>query len=127
LFAYAFGDDALKEVALEAMHEDLSINKELAASMLLTTRGGMGGEFSEYNYSGGLKGLETNVTGPEFISNLRANGYTATESVGKNGPVTVLQNGNGSTWTVYTRSSTHDVGAEYWGPDGQHLKYNLGR
>ncbi|MGC4029458.1 MAG: RHS repeat-associated core domain-containing protein [Steroidobacteraceae bacterium] len=84
-----------------------------------------GAQFSLYDATGGLKGLRTNLSGPEFVSNLKASGYTATERVGTNGPVTVLQNGNGSTWTVYTRTSTGDAGAEFFGANGQHVKYNL--
>ncbi len=82
--------------------------------------------FSLYEAAGGLKGLRTNLSAPEFISNLKSNGYTATERMGTNGPVTVLQNGNGSTWTIYTRRSTREVGAEFFGPNGQRVKYNLG-
>jgi RHS repeat-associated protein len=84
------------------------------------------GEFSLYDSTGGLKGLNTNVTADEFSANLQANGYTAAETTGKNGSVTVLQNGQGSTWTIYTRSSTGDMGAQFIGPNGQFLKYNLG-
>lgn len=87
------------------------------------------GEYSLYDATGGLKGLNTNVNGGEFSANLQANGYTATQTTGTNGPVTVLQNGQGSTWTIYTRSSsiTGDTGAQFIGPNGQFLKYNLGQ
>ena len=85
------------------------------------------GEYSLYDATGGLKGLNTNVTGNEFSANLQANGYTATQTTGANGPVTVLRNGQGSTWTIYTRSSTGDTGAQFIGPNGQFLKYNLGQ
>lgn len=84
------------------------------------------GEYSLYDATGGLKGLNTDVTADEFSANLQANGYSATETMGTNGPVTVLQNGQGSTWTIYTRSSTGDMGAQFIGPNGQFLKYNLG-
>lgn len=84
------------------------------------------GEYSLYDATGGLKGLSTDVTADEFSANLQANGYSATETMGTNGPVTVLQNGQGSTWTIYTRSSTGDMGAQFIGPNGQFLKYNLG-
>jgi RHS repeat-associated protein len=77
--------------------------------------------------SGGLKGIETNVTANEFAVNIQSNGYTATTTMGNNGPVTVLQNGQGSTWTIYTRTSTGASGAQYVGPNGQLLKYNLGK
>jgi RHS repeat-associated protein len=84
------------------------------------------GEFSLYDSTGGLKGLNTNVTADEFSANLRANGYSATQTTGTNGAVSVLQNGQGSTWTIYTRSSTVNMGAQFIGPNGQFLKYNLG-
>ena len=89
--------------------------------------GGTGGAYSGYSSAGGPKGLATNVGPNEFSANLQANGYTASPRAGTNGPVTVLQNGQGSTWTVYTRSSTGLSGAQYSGPDGQFLKYNLGQ
>jgi filamentous hemagglutinin len=84
-------------------------------------------EYSLYDATGGLKGLNTNLTADEFSANLQANGYTATGTTGTNGSVTVLQNGRGSTYTIYTRSSTGDMGAQYIGPNGQFLKYNLGQ
>lgn len=76
--------------------------------------------------SGGLKGINTDVPADEFSANLQANGYTAKTMMGNNGPVTVLDNGQGSTYTVYTRTSTGESGAQYIGPNGQ-LKYNLGQ
>ena len=82
---------------------------------------------SMWDTSQGLKGINTNVTGDEFTANLQANGFKATTSTGTNGPVTVLQDGQGSTYTVYTRTSTGDTGAQYVGRDGQVLKYNLGQ
>ena len=85
------------------------------------------GAFSTLDTAGGLKGINTNVTADEFSANLQSNGYTATTLTGSNGPVTVLQNGQGSTYTVYTRTSTGESGAQYIGPNGQVLNYNLGR
>jgi RHS repeat-associated protein len=87
----------------------------------------MSAPMTNWDTSGGFKGINTNVSADEFIDNLRQNGYTGTTSSGKNGPVTVLQNGEGSTCTVYTRTSTGSSGAQYSGPDGQLNKYNLGR
>jgi RHS repeat-associated protein len=85
------------------------------------------GNASLRDASAGLKAINTNVTADEFSATLQANGYTATTKLGSNGPVTVLQNANGSTYTVYTRSSTGASGAQYIAPDGTLLKYNLGK
>jgi filamentous hemagglutinin len=80
---------------------------------------------SLYDTSGGMKGINTDVTAGEFSSTLQSNGYTATNSLGGNGPVSVLQNGD-STYTIYTRTSTGSSGASYVGPAGQTAKFNLG-
>jgi hypothetical protein len=85
------------------------------------------GPYSTWDTAGGLKGINTNVTAEEFSGNLQSNGYTATTTTGSNGPVTVLQNGQGSTYTIHTRTSTGASGVQYTGPNGQVLKYNLGR
>jgi RHS repeat-associated protein len=79
---------------------------------------------SVWDTSGGLKGIVTDVTSSDFIANLKANGYTERTAMGKNGPVTILENGQGSTYTVYTRKSTKWAGVQYVGPNGL-LKYNL--
>lgn len=103
----------------------------LASPTKLTTAGEQTGPeiigpHSKWDVSGGLKGIQTDVTASEFISNLEANGFTSTVKTGTNGSVTILQNGNGSTYTVYTRSSTASSGAQYFGPNGKIIKYNLG-
>jgi hypothetical protein len=85
------------------------------------------GAYSTRDTSGGLKGVNTNVSASDFAANLEANGYTATTTNGTNGPVTILQNGQGSTYTIYTRSSTGVSGAQYIGPNGQIVKFNLGK
>ena len=78
------------------------------------------------NATKGIKGINTDVPASEFSANLQEAGYTAIETMGKNGPVTVLQNGRGSTYTIYTRTSTGNAGVQYIGLDGQVVKYNLG-
>jgi RHS repeat-associated protein len=83
--------------------------------------------YSTRDARGGPKGINTNVTPDDFIKNLQSNGYVASSRAGDNGPVTVLQNDSGSTWTVYTRNSTGESGAQYVGPNGQFLKFNLGK
>jgi RHS repeat-associated protein len=83
--------------------------------------------FSTRDTSGGWKGINSSVTADEFIANLQAQGYTARSTTSNTGPVTVLENGQGSTYTVYTRESTGESGAQYVGPIGPRLKYNLGR
>jgi RHS repeat-associated protein len=80
---------------------------------------------SKWDISGGLKAINTDVTADEFAANLQANGYAAKTTMGNNGPVTVLNNGQGSTYTIYTRTSTGGSGVQYIGPNGQFLKYNL--
>jgi RHS repeat-associated protein len=85
------------------------------------------GPYSTRDTSGGFKGINTNVTADEFSGTLQSNGYTATSTTGSNGSVTVLQNGQGSTYSVYTRTSNQQSGAQYIGPSGQMLKYNLGQ
>ncbi|MGO7335779.1 RHS repeat-associated core domain-containing protein [Rhizobium leguminosarum] len=67
----------------------------------------------------------TDVTATEFMKNLQSNGYQIrkVESSQKNGTRTVLSNGS-STYTVYTRSSTGESGAHYFGPEGQ-AKFTL--
>lgn len=59
------------------------------------------------------------------MKNLQSNGYQIrkVESSQKNGTRTVLSNG-ASTYTVYTRSSTGESGAHYFGPEGQ-AKFTL--
>ena len=79
---------------------------------------------SLFDTAGGLKGINTNVTAEEFSANLQANGYTL--KISPNG-TNVLTNGNGSTYSIYTRSSTGASGAQYFGPNGQSLKFNLGQ
>lgn len=79
---------------------------------------------STWDASGGLKGIKTDVTAEEFSANLQANGYTARTA--QNG-ATILENGQGSTYSIYTRTSTGQSGAEYFGPNGQSLKFNLGQ
>jgi len=83
------------------------------------------GSYSKWDTSGGLKGVNTDVTPAEFGASLQSNGYTATTTAGTNGSVTVYQNGT-STYTVYTRSSTGQSGAQYIGPNGM-IKFNLGK
>jgi len=83
------------------------------------------GPTSKWDTSGGMKGVNTNLSPGEFGANLEANGFKATSTMGSNGPVTVYQKG-GDTYTVYTRTSTGDSGVHYRGPNGS-AKYNLGR
>jgi hypothetical protein len=86
------------------------------------------GEYSLYSSTGGFKGLATDLSADEFSANLQANGFTATQTTGSNGSVTVLDNGQGSTYTVYTRSSTGVSGVQYIGPNfsiNGLIKYNL--
>jgi RHS repeat-associated protein len=84
------------------------------------------GPFSSRDSSGGRKGINTNVTPDQFIKNLLAQGYVARTVQGTNGPATILQNGQGSTYTVYTRTTTGAPGVQYSGPIGQSSKYRLG-
>jgi RHS repeat-associated protein len=42
------------------------------------------GPYSTWDTSGGLKGINTNVTADEFSANLQSNGYTATTTTGSN-------------------------------------------
>jgi RHS repeat-associated protein len=83
--------------------------------------------YSLWDTSGGLKGINTDVTADDFLANLQANGYTARTTFGANGSVTILENGQGATYTIYIRTSTGQSGAQYIGPSGQFLKYNLGQ
>jgi hypothetical protein len=75
---------------------------------------------------GSVTNVTNDITVGNFLSNLFASGYSVYRQIaGKNGPVTVLNNGAGSTYSVYTRSSTEQTGAEFKGPDGQSVKINL--
>ncbi|MCT7313270.1 hemagglutinin [Ralstonia sp. CHL-2022] len=68
--------------------------------------------------------VTTNLTATEFQANLVANGYSVTsQGTGKNGDYTVLQKGS-STYTLYTRSSTGQAGAQFFGPSGS-VKFSL--
>lgn len=84
------------------------------------------GESSMRDAAGGQKGVNTNLTAEEFIGNLQASGFSAQSTMGSNGAVTVLQNGQGVTYTVYTRSSTGQSGVQYIGPSGK-VKFNLNK
>jgi hypothetical protein len=64
----------------------------------------------------------TNVTSDEFKSALMLNGYQITS---QSGSATVLSDGE-SLYTIYTRTSTGQAGAQYWGPNGIILKFSLG-
>jgi RHS repeat-associated protein len=63
LFAYAFGDKALREVALDVMRESVPANKELAASMLLMTRGGTAKGVPTEGLAFELKYLDRHIEG----------------------------------------------------------------
>ena len=98
------------------------------APALFAAGGVVAGEYSLCSATGGFKGLATNLSADEFSANLQANGFTATQIMGTNGSVTVLDNGQGSIYTVYTRSSTEVSGAQYIGPNfsiNGLVKYNL--
>ena len=70
--------------------------------------------------------VQTNVTKTDFQANLLQNGYNIVKQTnGSNGPVTILSNGQ-STYTIYTRTSTGQSGAQYFGPDGNSVKFSLG-
>lgn len=97
-----------------------------AVGSLFSTTSFEEGIYSLYDTSGGMNGIKTDVTANEFSLNLQANGYTATNYTGSNGPATVLQNGK-STYSIYTRTSTGSSGASYIGPLDQRAKYNLGQ
>ncbi|TCG09429.1 hypothetical protein BZM27_05615 [Paraburkholderia steynii] len=69
--------------------------------------------------------VETNLTPEQFKSNLISNGYNVTnQGTGKNGDFTVLSNGT-STYTVYGRTSTGSAGAQYFGPNGNSVKFSF--
>jgi len=72
-----------------------------------------------------LANFETNVTAAEFEANLIANGYNVVKQ-GEGGAATVLSNGE-STYTLYTRTSTGEAGAQFFGPGGSSVKYSLGQ
>jgi hypothetical protein len=68
----------------------------------------------------------TDVTAADFKSNLISSGYKViNESLGKNGPVTVVSDG-AKTYTIYTRSSTGAPGAQLTNTAGEIIvKINL--
>jgi RHS repeat-associated protein len=73
-----------------------------------------------------LSNARTNMGSQEFQSNLISSGYRIVkQEVGSNGPVTVLSNGS-SAWTIYTRTSTGQNGAQFFGSGGNSVKYSLG-
>jgi filamentous hemagglutinin len=75
---------------------------------------------------GSVLNVQTNVTAQDFQSTLIDNGYYVTrQDIGTNGSFTVMSNGSGSTYTIYTRTSTAQVGAQYLGPTGTSTKFNL--
>jgi len=113
----------LRVASTTAAEEEAPLVQQLEQQQMT----GPGASSSVRDTSGGLKGINTDVTADEFSANLQANGYTARTTMGNNGPVTILNNGQGSTYTVYTRTSTGESGAQYIGPNGQFLKYNLGK
>lgn len=119
-----WGDPTLANSA--GVFQDIStaFGTAVAGLSALPSANGLGKVSSVYDTSGGLKGIKTDVTANEFSANLKANGYTARTY--PNG-TTVLNNGKGSEYSIYTRTSTGQSGAEYKGPNGQFLKYNLGQ
>ncbi|WP_435693924.1 hemagglutinin repeat-containing protein [Rhizobium lusitanum] len=69
--------------------------------------------------------VQTTVTAKDFQSNLMSNGYKVVNSgTNANGSFTVLKNGS-STYTIYIRTSTGEIGAHYIGPNGQAVKFLL--
>jgi filamentous hemagglutinin len=77
----------------------------------------VGGGSSNYDDSITDKGSrypnrETDVSATEFQANLVANGFTVVkQTVGSNGPVTILSNGQ-TTYTIYTATSTGSASAQ---------------
>jgi RHS repeat-associated protein len=120
-------EDPLADIAVagEIAEAEEAAGAAAEATEVIGAEGPAQGPYSLWDTSGGLKGINTNVTADEFSANLQANGYGATNTMGSNGPVTVLTDAEGSTYTTYTRTSTDASGAQYTGPDGQFLKYNL--
>jgi hypothetical protein len=74
-----------------------------------------------------VSNIATDVTAQEFSANLISNGYQVTqETVGPNGPVTVLSNGV-TTYNIYTATSTGASSAQVIHAAGQTLsKIRLG-
>jgi filamentous hemagglutinin len=69
--------------------------------------------------------VQTNVTAEQFESTLVSNGYSVSnQGTNKNGPFTVLDNLT-STYTIYTRTATGEVGAQYFGLGGVSAKFSL--
>ncbi|MGH8020742.1 MAG: hypothetical protein ACREIA_21140 [Opitutaceae bacterium] len=73
-----------------------------------------------------MTNVQTNVTAQQFQSNLVSNGFNVVrQTVGSNGPVTVLSNGQ-TTYTIYTATSTGGASAQVINATGQVIKYRLG-
>jgi hypothetical protein len=63
--------------------------------------------------------IAANIGGKEFQSNLVSNGYKIVkETIGSNGPVTVLSNGTNS-YTIYTATSTGELSAQLTNAAGE--------
>lgn len=68
-----------------------------------------------------VSNLAANLTAREFQSNLVSNGYSVVrQTVGSNGPVTVLSNGQ-KTYTIYTATSTGNSSAQVFDAAGNTL------
>ncbi|MHB8884746.1 MAG: RHS repeat-associated core domain-containing protein [Methylovirgula sp.] len=65
--------------------------------------------------------VQTDVGAQEFQSNLLSNGYNV---VNQTPTATVLSNGT-DTYTIYTRTSTGQPGAQFFGGNGSIVKYSL--
>jgi hypothetical protein len=73
---------------------------------------GAGSSYVESTIGSSVRNVTTNVTQSEFQSNLVRNGYQVVKStVGSNGPVTVLSNGQ-QAYTIYTATSTGGASAQ---------------
>jgi hypothetical protein len=109
------GDEGSVAAGSAAMSE----NAAIAADDV----GATSGPYSVWDSSGGFLGMVTDVSPADFAANLVDNGYTAVAQMGPNGPIMRLV-GNTGSYTFYARSSTSQIGAQYFGP-GPTLKYNL--
>jgi hypothetical protein len=86
--------------------------------------------FSVYDTSGTAAGsrylkVTTNVSSADAQSTLTSNGFNITsQGVNANGGFTVYINGS-STYTFYTRTSTGEFGAQFFGQNGATLKISF--
>ena len=104
-----------------------TIPEILAEESIAAESAEMVGEYSsvtDITTGNSVLNTSTNVGSAEFQANLQANGCAVTES-GRNS-ATVLSNGDGSTYSFYTRNLTGSYGVQHTGTDGQVLKYSLG-